>query len=120
MGTIEKVLKSNQNLAVDERMDISIGTVELPKGSGGNHLRITKVNRKNNSLDLKKSEVTIENKDQLCISIAIWVGWGKLKRCTPEELAEITKTEGINRISNSPLNTKKSQLPITKRSSKRQ
>ena len=33
MDTIEKVLNSNQNLTVDESMDISIGTVELPKGS---------------------------------------------------------------------------------------
>ena len=31
MGTIEKVLKSNQNLAVDESFDITIGSVDLPK-----------------------------------------------------------------------------------------
>ena len=43
MGTIEKVLNSNQNLTVDESMDISIGSVDLPKGSGGSNLRITKI-----------------------------------------------------------------------------
>ena len=46
MGTIEKVLNSNQNLTVDESMDISIGTVELPKESGGNDRRITKIKGK--------------------------------------------------------------------------
>ena len=32
MGTIEKVLNNNQNLAVDESLDIAIGSVDLPKG----------------------------------------------------------------------------------------
>ena len=56
LGTVGKVLDSNQNLTVDESMDISFGTVELPKGSGGtNHAnrRITKIKGKSNSLDLK-------------------------------------------------------------------
>ena len=92
LGTIEKVLNSNQNLTVDESMDISIGTVELPKGSGSTNRRITKIKGKNNSLDLKKKSVvlTIENKDQLCMARAIGVSWAKFKRCTPEEWAEIT------------------------------
>ena len=46
MGTIEKVLNSNQNLSVDESMDISIGTVDLPKG--GARKRITKIKGKKN------------------------------------------------------------------------
>ena len=71
LGTTEKVLNNNQNLTVDESMDISIGTVELPKGGGGNDCRITKIKGKNNSLDLKKSVVTIENKDKLCMARAI-------------------------------------------------
>ena len=32
MGTIEKVLNNNQYLAVDESLDIAIGSVDLPKG----------------------------------------------------------------------------------------
>ena len=35
MGTIENVLNSNQNLAVDESFYISIESMDLPKGSGG-------------------------------------------------------------------------------------
>ena len=94
MGTIEKVLNSNQNLTVDESMDISIGSVDLPKGSGGSNLRITKIKGKGNSLQLKKSIVTIKNDDQLCLARAIGVSWAKLMRCTPEQWEEITKIRG--------------------------
>ena len=41
MDTIEKVLNSHQNLAVDESMDIAVGIVDLPKG--GARKRITKL-----------------------------------------------------------------------------
>ena len=44
MGTIEKVLNSNQNLSVDESLDILLGSVELPKG--GARRRITKIKGK--------------------------------------------------------------------------
>ena len=89
MRTIEKVLNSNQNLSVDERFGITIGSVDLPKG--GARRRITKIKRKNNSLQLKKSIKTIENDDQLCMAKAISVSWAKLKRCTKEEWLEIIK-----------------------------
>ena len=67
MDTIEKVLNSHQNLAVDESMDITVGILDLPKG--GARKRITKIKGDNNSLQLKKSIVTIENGDQLCIGV---------------------------------------------------
>ena len=75
-------------------MDISIGSVDLPKGSGGSHIRITKIKGKNNSLQLKKSIVTIENDDNLCMARAIGVSWAKLMRCSPEQWTEITKSRG--------------------------
>ena len=91
MGTIEKVLNSNQNVSVDESLDISIGSVDLPKGSGGPRRRFTKIKGKNNSLELKTSIVTIEYGDQLCMARARGVSWAKLKRCTKEEWSDITK-----------------------------
>ena len=91
MGTIEKVLNSNQNLSVDESFDITIGSVNLPKG--GARRRITKIKGKNNSIQLKKSVKTIENDDQLCMARAIGVSRAKLKRCTKEEWSEITKKQ---------------------------
>ena len=83
------MLNSNQNLSVDESLDISIGSVDLPKG--GARLRITKIKGKNNSLQLKTFIVTIANDDQLCMARAIGVSWAKLKRCTKEEWTKITK-----------------------------
>ena len=41
MGTIKKVLNSNQNLAIDESMDIAFGTMDLPKG--GSRRRFLKI-----------------------------------------------------------------------------
>ena len=52
MDTIEKVLNSNQSLAIDESMDIAVGKVDSPKGSGGPRRKITKIKGKNNSLKL--------------------------------------------------------------------
>ena len=92
MGTIEKVLNSNQNLTANESMDISIGSVELPKG--GARKKITKIKGKGNSLELKQSVITIENDDNLCMARAIGVSWAKLMRCTPEQWTEVTKNRG--------------------------
>ncbi len=50
MGTIEKVLNSKQNLSVDDSFEISVGSIDLPKGSGGPRRRITKLHVENNSL----------------------------------------------------------------------
>ncbi|XP_060579277.1 uncharacterized protein LOC132736198 [Ruditapes philippinarum] len=91
METVEKELNSNEALAIDESFDISVGSIDLPKGSGSSRLRITKLTGKNNSLVLKKSIVTIENKDMLCMSRAIAVSWAKLKICSPDEWKEIAK-----------------------------
>ncbi len=89
MAIIEKVLNSNKNLSIDESFEISIGSIDLPKG--GARRRITKLKGKNNSLQLKTSIVTIENEDQLCMARAIGVSWAKLNRCAPEEWKEIAK-----------------------------
>ncbi|XP_060564754.1 uncharacterized protein LOC132723964 [Ruditapes philippinarum] len=109
MEIIEKVLNSNQNLSIDESFYISIGTIELPKGSGGPRRRITKLKGKNNSLKLKTSIVTIDNEDQLCMARAIGVSWAKLNRCTPEEWKEIAKTR--QKKSNLQLILENQQVP---------
>ena len=60
-------------------------------------------------LQLKKSIVTIENGDQLCMARAIGISWAKLNLCTPEEWAEIIKTRGTK--SNSQLVLEKKKVP---------
>ena len=73
MDTFEKVLNSNQSLAIDESMDIAVGTVDSTKGSGGSRRKFTKIKGENNSLQLKTSIVTTENDDQLCMARAIGI-----------------------------------------------
>ena len=41
--------------------------------------------------DKKKSIVTIDNDDQLCMARAIGVGWAKLIRCTKKEWDDLTR-----------------------------
>ena len=88
--TIEKVLYSNRNLAVDESLDITVRRVDLAKG--GFRGSIAKIKGDYNSLDLKTSIVTIQNEDKLYMARAIGIRWAKLKQCTQDELSEITKT----------------------------
>ena len=53
MGQIEKVLNSHQELAMNESFEITIGTINLPKGSG--RRRITSLEGDRNSIQIKKN-----------------------------------------------------------------
>lgn len=92
MATLEIVLNINQELSINDSFDITMGTVDLPKG--GTRWRITRIKGPKNSLGLKKSIVTIEKDDHLCMARAIGVNWAKLRpRCTPEEWKELDEEE---------------------------
>ena len=80
---IMKVLNSHQELLIDQSFIIVIGLIILPKGSSKRQM--TKVKGKNNLVHLKRSLVTIENKDDLCMARAIGVSWAKLNICTVDE-----------------------------------
>ena len=90
MGQIEKVLNSHQEPAMNESFEITIGTINLPKGSGKRR-PITSLEGDKNSIQIKKSIVTIDNGNQLCMARAIGVGWAKLNRCTKEEWGDLTR-----------------------------
>ena len=89
MGQIEKVLNSHQELAMNESFEITIGKINLPKGSG--RRPITSLEGDKNSIQIKRSLVTIDNDDQLCMARAIGVGWAKLNRCTKKEWDDLTR-----------------------------
>ena len=91
MGQIEKVLNSHQELAMNESFEITIGTINLPKWSG--RRPITSLEGDKNSIQIKKSIVTIDNDDQLCMARAIGVGWAKLNQCTKEEWDDLTRSQ---------------------------
>ena len=90
MGQIEKVLNSHQELAMNESFEITIGTINLPKGSGKRR-PITSLEGDKYSIQIKKSIVTIDNDNQLCMVRAIGVGWATLNRCTKEEWDDLTR-----------------------------
>ena len=89
MGQIEKVLNSHQKLSMNKSFEITIGTINLPKGSGRQPM--TSLQGYKNSIQIKKSIVTIDNDDQLFMARAIGVGWAKLNRCTKEEWDDLTR-----------------------------
>ena len=89
MGQIEKVLNSHQELAMNESFEITNGTINLPKWSGRRPL--TSLEGDKNSIQIKRSLVTIDNDDQLCMARAIGVGWAKLNQCTKEEWDDLTR-----------------------------
>ena len=91
MGQIEKILNSHQKLAINESFEITIGTINLPKGSG--RRPIASLEGDKNSIQIKKSIVTIDNDDQLCMARAIGVGWAKLNQCTKEEWDDLTRSQ---------------------------
>ena len=65
--------------------EITIGMINLPKGSGAS------LQGDKNSIQIKKSIVTIDNDDQLFMARAIEVGWAKLNPCTNEEWDDLTR-----------------------------
>ena len=89
MGQIEKVLNSHQELAMKESFEITIWMINLPKGSG--RRPITSLQGDKNWIQIKRSLVTIDNEDQLCMARAIGVGWAKLNQCTKEEWDDFTQ-----------------------------
>ena len=89
MGQIKKVLNSHQELAMKESFEITIGTINLPKGSRKRPL--TSLEGDKNLIQIKQSIVTIDNDDQLCMRRAIRGGWTKLNQCTKEERDDLTR-----------------------------
>ena len=67
---ITKVLNSNEELIVDDSLEVSVGSIEIPSGSGGDHLPITTLFGPNNSLKRKRSIFEVIS-DKLCLPIAI-------------------------------------------------
>ena len=92
METIEKILNSHENLSIDDSFDITVGSIELPKG--GARCRTTRLDGEGNSLERKKSIVTILNNDQLCMARSISVSWAKLNRCSAAEWKDIARSRG--------------------------
>lgn len=82
MDGITKVLNSNEELIVDDSLEISVGSIEIPSGSGCS-LPITSLFGPGNSLKRKRSVFEVIS-DTLCLPISI----GFLKTCKKVKMTE--------------------------------
>ena len=70
LGEITKVLQSNEEIPLDQSFTIDIIGVKAPTGSG----RSLKVLDYSKDTNIKKSIITIKNRDNLCCGRALAVG----------------------------------------------
>ena len=73
MAKAQNVLNSHQQLRLDQSFDVTIGTVNIPKGAGRQHLLNLK-----DSVFSKQSLFYINNNDFICMVRAIIMCWGKV------------------------------------------
>ena len=76
MDEIEHVLHSEENLSVDDSLEVHVGMIHIPQV--GKWSKITDIKGDNNSLLRKRSVVTINNKDNMCLARALTVVMAKL------------------------------------------
>lgn len=61
MSEVTKVLNSNEDVPVDGDLIVTIGSIDMPKGRGGNKLPITSLIGSRNSLMRKNSIFEVQN-----------------------------------------------------------
>lgn len=77
MESLKNVLNSDENLPVDHQMQIIIGNITVPTGSGT--IPITRLdNGPQNSIALKRSMLKETIGDNLCLPLSIGRAWLKL------------------------------------------
>ena len=76
MNIIESTQNSKQTISIDSSFEITLGSIELPKG-GHSGIPITSTMGHKNSIYKKRSMIEISNKDNMCMSRAIVMAWGK-------------------------------------------
>ena len=69
MDNIEMVINSEENLPLDAQMQITIGSIAIPRGSGT--LAITRLTGSQNSIAIKRSLMKISNDNHMYLATAI-------------------------------------------------
>jgi len=98
MEAVENVLNSEENLPLDTAMQVTIGNIAIPSGSGT--MQITRLKGAHNSIALKKSLLQVSNDDQMCLATAI--GRCFLKLC---EIVPLNKWREITQDDDEDMNT---------------
>ena len=68
MDNIERVINSEENLPLDAQMQITIGSIAIPRGSGT--LAITRLTGPQNSIAIKRSLMKISNDNHMYLATA--------------------------------------------------
>ena len=77
LSNVEKVVQSNEDFRLNDTVTIDLIHVEMPRGSG--RLKRTTLNIRDH-LKKKKSIITINNKDNLCLARALVVSIARIEK----------------------------------------
>ena len=79
LSQVEKVIQSNEEFRLNDTVNIDITHVEMPQGSGKSKLKRTTYDIREH-LKKKKSLITINNKDDLCLARALVVSIARIEK----------------------------------------
>ena len=104
---IERVIQSNRDFRLNDTVVIDIIHVEAPQGSGRSKRTILNIK---NFLHKKKSVITIQNNDNLCLARALVVAIAKIEKdpgyknmLNPERRTQEKKARELHEAANVPL-----------------
>ena len=95
LSHIEKVVQSNEEFRLNDTVTIDITHVEMPQGSGRSKLKRTTYDIRE-YLKKKKSIISINNKDDLCLARALAVSIARIEKDPPYKRI-IDSTRNIQR-----------------------
>ena len=78
LSHVEKVVQSNEEFRLNNTVNIDLIRVEMPQGSGRSRVKRTTLNIRD-YLRKKKSVITINNKDDLCLARALVVSIARIE-----------------------------------------
>ena len=92
LSQVEKVVQSNEEFRLNDTVNIDIIRVEMPQGSGRSKVKRTTFNIRD-YLKKKKSIITINNKDNLCLARALVVSIARIEK--DPRLVTIMRQESV-------------------------
>lgn len=105
---IEKVLNSQEELAIDDSFTMTVGDIEIPQGNGLPRKYITQLQGSDNSISKKRSLIEIVNNDHLCMARAVTVCWARLVKI---DSTSWQKMKGSSRSTTTELILKYKRVP---------
>ena len=109
LSQVEKVVQSNEEFRLDTTVNIDIIRVEMPQGSGRSKVKRQIWNIRD-YLKQKKSIITINNKDDLCLARALVVSIARIEKdprytriIRPESVVQRERAFDLHEAANVPL-----------------